>query len=236
MRCVARALFLNRNAMNGIYTFLDESRRGLRTEKAKIRRLFVSYCHEYFLNLGVNNVKFFTLPGPFWEFEKQVKDRFKRFSEKRIQTYFSCVERDNKLFNLGAIRISKHNNRLKLKECERLGGCYLVSNGKDTTLFNTDADTFFKNADRNLDCIWLDTQSPIDCLESTIKGACKMLNPGGIFALTCIKGRERIKIENRAYFLKKIMPETISIDKVWEYKDGSPMVLFICKMAFNSVP
>jgi hypothetical protein len=212
--------------------FIKEiKQRGGRQEKEKIRHLTSSTLCEYFLKHEFKRVRFLTLPGVWWHFEKKVSERF-----RGIRTHFTGCEINRKFFELSVLKMPHSNKNVKVKWTDELE-CEIVTNGNNCILFHSDVFNVIEKIERSYECIWLDLSSPIsEELIRKIKLVELRLNErAASFILTVLGAREGDfatqdnikKYGSRSKYIvdgiESMLPD-FKLLYQWEYRDISPMV------------
>ena len=209
----------------------DIKQRGGRQEKENIRHLTSSTLCEYFMGHGLKRVRFLTLPGVWWHFEKKVSERF-----RGIHTNFTGCEINRKFFKLSVLKMPRSNKNIKVKWSDDLE-CELVTNGRNCIFFNSDIFNVIEKIEKRYECIWLDLTSPVsEELIKKIRLVESRLNERvASLVLTVLGAREgdfatHDKIReygSRSKYIvtgiESMLPD-FKLLYQWKYRDISPMV------------
>jgi len=205
-------------------------------QKDKIRRATLEYLHEFFLARKVKEIKFLTLPGTEWIFERAMRTRFHTYSQHRIITTITACERDYKVFTISAAKMPGSNRILAPRFSDKLNH-YVVTNHKEKVyLLHMDVFDLLSMFKDNIkdkrsvfDCIWLDSTNTVISIGRKIEGWENKLAPNAVVILTVLKGREHVKLEtDRVTYISNILAKyDLKLVHQWEYFDTSPMLHLI---------
>lgn len=145
----------------------------------------------------------------------------------RIRPTFLSCERNWDLFCMASIRIPKRNQSVKQKLNEELN-CQIVTS-KESAVINCDVFDLMEMGNKEFNCIWLDTQSPVSYLLDKLPFIANVIGDGpSIVILTVLKGREHIKLQSdRQTTIEQIITNAIPTMRLafkQEYFDTSPML------------
>lgn len=224
--------------MEGIYKFLDNSKKELTPEKDRIRSWTITSIHEFFLEIyptlskkdrSSKRIKFLTLPGAWWISEKQASKKFWKFNP-HMNTHFTGCEKDLKIFNLAAAQMkSSRHYGLRANRYNKELDCQVITNGDDRIIINTDIFKYMEITDKKFDVIWIDGNSIITSIDRKLKAVANVAKDDCVFVLTMLKGREngKLPIQRNEYVSAIMYQYGFNLEKTWEYFDSSPMVQYI---------
>lgn len=220
--------------MSNIRTFHKNSKEGRTPQKDAIRRELAQYTHKFFLeNTEYKGIRLLTLPGAWYAFETNIRTRFKKKGVRTMIPYFTCCERDQKIFNLVAATVKGRLTRPVRYYHSNGLGVEMVSNHQDTRVIKMDIFEFMEKSEgreeeNGYHCIWLDTQSPITAIDQKIRFLPNVTKAGpSLFAITVLKARESRNVGDRIEYITKLVEQTglgYKLAKYWDYGDSSPML------------
>ena len=125
--------------MSNIRTFHKNSREGRTPEKDQVRRELAAYAHNFFLEkTELKGIRFLTLPGAWYAFETNIRTRFKKKNKRTLNAYFTCCERDQKIFNLVAATLKGRDSRPVMYYHSEALGVEMATNRQDTRVIKMD--------------------------------------------------------------------------------------------------
>lgn len=214
-----------------VYNFLKRTMYKEDEEKQKTKRVTINFIKKHFSALGYTKIKFLTLPGITWTFERMLRRELRM--DSRIKAIVTGCEIDYKVFCLSAAKMpGGQSSKLNPYFSNNLGH-YVVTNSKDQVyLLNADIfDVIHRKNDKGIkyDCIWFDTTNTVISISRKLNDFSHLLSENAVLIFTVLKGREHLKFEtNRTDFLTNcIAGMGFTLSKQIEYFDSCPMLHLI---------
>lgn len=202
-------------------------------KKDMVRQETVDYVLQYFSKRKAESISFLNLPCSEWVFERSLTEGIQRRPELGISRLnFTGCERHKKTYDKAVVAMTGLNpyDLVSLSHQDDLGGSEVRFVNNYALYYCDIFDYMARMRDRKFDCVWLDTMTNIAEVEDKLDLLQYVTNDSAIAVLTFSKGRERISIPpDRAMYMKAIMHRAgFTLLRVYEYKDSSAMMHFIC--------
>lgn len=210
-----------------LYKYHQRQKEGRLINKDEVRGDTIIFLDNWIRKHKLRPVRFLTLPGPWWTFEKDIE--INRHEAKRFNPLFVGCENDYKVFKVAALNMPNRDFGLKAHKYNELVDAVIIRNRFQSQLICCDIFDYVKVSQMRFDCVWLDVTSTLIKVGANLTNFNRVLKQKAVFIITAIKAREPVPIPNRVKYMDKLMGELgFKLEQVYEYQDSqTPMIHLI---------